>query len=150
MVARDKKKQQGFSLIEIMLVVGIMSVLSFLAIPSFTATREKAIAATKINDVRVFTNMIEIYGMSTGQYPGFWISTGLPADAVDYLPAAWTGDNYTWWVLTFGNDTYAVVWNMGLSTRQKLLVDSALDDGNLGTGQVTIDAGSTLVYRFRQ
>lgn len=145
----NSKKKEAFSIIEIMLTVGMIGLLSFLAIPAFGMVKQRAEAATKINDIRVFTNMIEIYGMSNGQFPAFWISTELPSEAVDYLPINWTNGSYQWWIFTIGDVTHAIVWQMDLTTRQRLMVDRALDNGNLATGIVTIDNNGTLVYRIR-
>ncbi len=132
-----------------MLAVVIIGILSFLAIPRFSVVKQRTDATVKVNDIRVLTSMVDIYAMSNGQYPGFWISTALPSDAVDYLPINWTNNSYTWWILTLGNNTYAIIWNLNLTTRQSLLIDRALDDGNLASGIVTIAGNSTLVYRFR-
>lgn len=53
--------QKGFSLIEILAVLGIISILSAIAIPRYTAVRERAYVSTMIGDLHNLRLAQELY-----------------------------------------------------------------------------------------
>ena len=55
---RDKK---GFTLIELLIVVVIIGILAAMAIPKFSATREKAYFAAMKSDLKTLASQQEIY-----------------------------------------------------------------------------------------
>ncbi len=55
---RDRK---GFTLIELLIVVVIIGILAAIAIPRFTATRERAYVAAMKSDLRNLANQQELY-----------------------------------------------------------------------------------------
>ena len=48
-----KKHKQGFTLVEIMIVVAIIGLLAAIAVPSFVNAREKSIAKSCVNNLRI-------------------------------------------------------------------------------------------------
>ena len=54
-------KQRGFTLIELLIVVVIIGILASIAIPKFSATREKAFFSTMKSDLKNLATQQEIY-----------------------------------------------------------------------------------------
>jgi type IV pilus assembly protein PilA len=68
---RDRK---GFTLIELLIVVVIIGILAAIAIPKFSATREKAYYAAMKSDLKNLASQQEIY------YSDYYIYTATVAD----------------------------------------------------------------------
>jgi type IV pilus assembly protein PilA len=64
---RDKK---GFTLIELLIVVVIIGILAAIAIPKFSATREKAYFAAMKSDLKNLATQQEIYYADSYAYGG--------------------------------------------------------------------------------
>lgn len=54
-------KKNGFTLVELLIVVVIVGLLAAIAIPKFSATREKAFIATAKADLRNLASLQEVY-----------------------------------------------------------------------------------------
>jgi len=77
---RDKK---GFTLIELLIVVVIIGILAAIAIPKFSATREKAYIAAMKSDLKNLASQQEIYYSDEYSYTGSVAFLGFVAsDAV--------------------------------------------------------------------
>ncbi len=63
--------QKGFSLIELLVVIGIISILSAIAVPNFMAARERARDAARKSDLKAFQSALELYKQDqlTSSYP---------------------------------------------------------------------------------
>ena len=61
-------KQRGFTLIELLIVVVIIGILASIAIPKFSATREKAFFSTMKSDLKNLATQQEIYHNSAFTY----------------------------------------------------------------------------------
>lgn len=62
-------KQQGFSLIEIMVVVVIMGILAALIVPNIMNRPDQARAVKAKQDILAIENALELYRLDNGYYP---------------------------------------------------------------------------------
>ena len=88
---RDNK---GFTLIELLIVVVIIGILAAIAIPKFSATREKAYFAAMKSDLKNLASQQEIYYSDEYSYTGNVTSLGfVSSDGVNIVP---TGTSTGW------------------------------------------------------
>ncbi len=90
----EARHQNGFTLIEVLIVTVIIGVLSAIAIPKFAATKEKAYDATVVSDIRRAKLAAESYYADNLTYPAS------AADA-DFTPSS--GVTFTRWNLEMKN-----------------------------------------------
>jgi len=63
------KKQRGFTLLEVMIVVVILGVLASLMLPSLMGNKDKADRQKAISDIVTLENALEMYKLDNGVYP---------------------------------------------------------------------------------
>ena len=68
----DKKLDDGFSLIELVVVVAVLGVLSAIAIPSFNNITLKARQSGAASHVDALLKSASIYRINSGSYPSNW------------------------------------------------------------------------------
>ncbi len=90
---RDKK---GFTLIELLIVVVIIGILAAIAIPKFSATREKAYFAAMKSDLKNLASQQEIYYSDTYFYTTNTTSLGwVRSDGVQQLSLVASSDGWS-------------------------------------------------------
>ena len=67
-------RQAGFTLVEIMIVVGIITLLAALAIPGFLRARKRAQASRVKDDLRLIEAAVDQYAIETQRQPGSVVS----------------------------------------------------------------------------
>src|SRR5678816_1789053 len=85
MCIRDRfrlRDRAGFTLVEIMIVVGIITLLAALAIPGFLRARKRAQASRVKDDLRLIEAAVDQYAIETRRQPGWAVSI---ADWTAYL-----------------------------------------------------------------
>lgn len=97
-MSRARKRQRGFTLVELMVVVAIVAVLAAIAVPIFTGTSRRAKAASEVGpyfqDFR--TRMAEyqqehgVYPASLGEGAFHPAAPGARKQSIFPMPAAWT------------------------------------------------------------
>src|SRR6476620_12128922 len=78
----QRTRRAGFTLVEIMIVVAIITLLAALAIPGFLRARKRAQASRVKDDLRLIEAAVDQYAIETQRQPGAIVSI---ADWTAYL-----------------------------------------------------------------
>ena len=134
---------QGFTLMEIMVVVLIIGILAALAVPIYQHIHRSSTNARFISDLRTFSQAYETYAMKYGKWPptadAGVVPTGISGELQDshWIAATSLGGNWKWdYNHPRANGFIAGISIMGITVTdaQMLEVDKKMDDGNLTTG----------------
>ncbi|PWB31114.1 type II secretion system protein GspG [Pseudomonas sp. SDI] len=91
-----KRRQGGFTLIEIMIVVVILGVLGALVLPNLMGRPDQAKVTAARTDIQSIATALEIYRLDNGRYPS--TAQGLEAlvrrPQVAPLPRNWSAQGY--------------------------------------------------------
>ena len=141
--------KNGFTIIELMVVVTTIGILSLLGLPGIRMARDRTEATTMANDLRVFAEAIEFYSTAEGSYPQFMTYTSMPDEIAEYLPVIWKNGDHQWFYVNSPYYIYVYLYNLNFSAEQALRLDSILDDGNITTGVVRVAYnGVGVIYLF--
>ena len=66
----ETKRENGFTLVEVILVVAIIGYLASIAIPNFIEGRKKAVANACKSNQRQLVGAVTSYSANSGSYPG--------------------------------------------------------------------------------
>lgn len=93
---RARATTAGFTLVELMLVVVIVSILAGLAIPNYQVVITKAKAANILGQIDVVNHAVQSYLGDNNSWPPETGSGQVPAAIVPYLPAnfSFVGEDY--------------------------------------------------------
>jgi prepilin-type N-terminal cleavage/methylation domain-containing protein len=78
------KFNQGFTLVEIMIVVSIIAMLAALAVPGFLRARKRSEASRIINDLRLIDSAVDQYAIENNKLTGAAVAI---SDWTKYLKA---------------------------------------------------------------
>lgn len=76
------RRQNAFTLVEIMIVVAIIALLAAIAVPGFLRARKRSQAATIMNDLRLIDSALDQYAIETNKLSGASVA---PSDWAIYL-----------------------------------------------------------------
>lgn len=93
-----KRGQRGFTLIELLIVVVIIGVLASIAIPKFSAVREKAFRSAMMSDLKNLASSQEIY--HNGNYSYASTMTAVQATESDGVTITINEASGTGWAAT--------------------------------------------------
>jgi prepilin-type N-terminal cleavage/methylation domain-containing protein len=98
-----KRRQLGFTLVEIMIVVGIIALLAMIALPSLFKARTQSQTKTCINNLRLMSNAKEQAALASMWSTGKTITDGSAdsSNVLQYLkgsklPVCPASGTYTW------------------------------------------------------
>ena len=145
----SKQKSEGFTLVEIMIVVLIIGILAAMSYPAFMKVKTHSQASRLANDFRTFSGLFVTYSMDNGTYPPDAGAGTMPDGMADYIKSDnWVtqtpiGGNYDWDFNGYSGTPVATIaitgFTAGMDPVEKL--DEIMDDGNLGTGIIQSSSG---------
>ena len=63
------KRQKGFTLLEVMIVIVILGILASLTVPSLMGNKDRADRQKAVSDIVALENAFEMYRLDNGSYP---------------------------------------------------------------------------------
>src|SRR5215207_9195377 len=119
-----KSKQQGFTIVELLIVIVVIGILAALVITTFTGIQQRARNTERETDVKAIHGQLEAYYAQNGRYPtlanvndGTWRSTNMrgldggalqdPKGTAETLVAAAAANAYAYTVTPSGCDNTA-------------------------------------------
>lgn len=112
---RTSKKERGFTLIEMMIVVAIIAILVAILVPNFIRARAQAQTAACEANIKEIATALELYQTDNDKYPASGTVNSSNVDLSPYLnqtpvdPAAGPGAFYTFTTTsTNGVDSYSI------------------------------------------
>jgi type II secretion system protein G len=91
----SKKKQKGFTLVELLVVVAILAILAAILLPKFLGYADKAREAQTMKDIRSMCTVVEAFTATDGDYPEASLDTDNPRSIASIMQSKgvnWTGD----------------------------------------------------------
>ena len=139
----ETKPKNGFTLIEILIVVAILGILAAIVIPAFADSTDNSAKTAFVTDLKRFAEVADYHYQLTGEYFEGADSGVMPAGLATYiLDSMFTHGTPIGGVWDFEKDTYGVksavgVHFNGVTPKDDATmtdIDTACDDGDLSTG----------------
>jgi prepilin-type N-terminal cleavage/methylation domain-containing protein len=98
----NKQLQKGFTLLELLVVIGIIGYLASIVITNTSSARDKAYTARSLQEFSTLNQALQMYITDHGGQIPADVSRGLPPGLEAYLPtgkwpnAPWPGSVYDW------------------------------------------------------
>ncbi len=132
--------RDGFTLIEIMMVVVIIGLLLTIIVPGVVQARGSSQNARLANDWRTFSSAFQTFTLENGTYPDEVAQSVIPTGMDDYLRSfKWTETTFVGGSWDWDYDSYGIMAgvslvssNLGMGQMQRL--DDRFDDGDLSSG----------------
>ncbi|MEM1208741.1 MAG: type II secretion system protein [Planctomycetota bacterium] len=148
-------RRSAFTLVELMIIIGVLAILAAIVLPSLSNASSKAQAATIATNMRALADACRVAHEQTGNWPAYDSDEdgpGMPA-ILDGLMSehAWYDIADSWGggeVMLFQNSTglhYTITGNGDLNETLEEL-ERLVDDGSATTGVLTWQTNSTGFY----
>jgi len=156
-----RRRRAGFTLVEIMVVVTIISLLVALAVPAMILVKRQSLATAVGNDLRVFAAAFDVQSHEGGAWPAEVDAGVVPAGMAERLnTTAWLrptpiGGHYNWEnAQTHAGTQYRAAIAISSAAGSTVMedvdlfeaIDRILDDGNLNTGNFRIGSDNEPVF----
>jgi prepilin-type N-terminal cleavage/methylation domain-containing protein len=132
--------RQGFTLVEIMIAIGIIALLAAIAVPAFAKMRRTAQDKKFIADIRTISHAFEEYATANPTYPADGTPGVVPPEMagsmprIDFTQVTSIGGQWDWDKGVFGYVAGISVYQPSRTDSEMEDIDAALDDGVLTTG----------------
>ncbi|MEM0913641.1 MAG: prepilin-type N-terminal cleavage/methylation domain-containing protein [Planctomycetota bacterium] len=140
-------QRRAFTLVELMIIIGVLAILAAIVLPSLTNASSKASAATIASNMRSLADACRVTYEQTGAWPAFSTEdhgTTMPAALSGRMSAEGWADVIGAW----GSDAEIVLWGTGNTLtftvdassdfREVLAeLEEIVDDGSGATGNLT-------------
>lgn len=134
----SRPKGNGFTLVEVMMVVVVIGLLASFAIPAFLRVQENSYASTIANNFRVYRAEFEMYAMEHGEWPPDATPSQIPPGMEGRLNRFWEdtsmGDRWDWERNAVGVEVGISLQGDRTTPSAMERVDEILDDGDLSGG----------------
>jgi prepilin-type N-terminal cleavage/methylation domain-containing protein len=155
------RRSAGFTIIEVLMSLGILSITIAAVVPRLTSTKRQAIATTIVNDLRTFAAAFDTYAQEKGGYPAEVDAGVLPPEMKDRINStAWLrqtpiGGQYNWDSNQLHTGTrYRAVIQISETAAAPLpqdldlweAIDRVIDDGNLATGNFRLGSDDQPIF----
>lgn len=123
-----KRKQSGFTIVELLIVIVVIGILAALVITTFAGVQRRARNTERETDVKAVHGHVEAFYANNGYYPGLtgnlntdsWVQTNMPGLDVDSLRAPnQTGNTVVGTGGTVDNYVYAATGCSGTSPSEQ-------------------------------
>jgi type IV pilus assembly protein PilA len=135
-----QKRREGFTLVEIMIVVAIIGLLIAIAVPAFFQYRRDSENALFVNALRIGADSFRSYMIKHDVYPADRNPAQVPVGMAGYLANMdWTaptpiGGLWDWDFNVFGVKAGLSAYLPDRTDAEMAQIDAIIDDGNLSTG----------------
>ena len=156
---RHAPRQNGYTLVEMMIAVAVIALLASIAVPAAIRARNRSRAIDIANELRATGEAFQMYAQEKTVFPpsaaGF---STIPTGMSNYMPkkSTWTSSppGGGWWYFwnfnpfsIWGYNVFIGVYNPNFTTETSQQIDAALDDGDPNTGQIRVlNGGSWILY----
>ncbi len=155
----SRRFTNGFTVVELIIGVGIVAILSAIAIPGYLEARNYGLRSAYLNELRTHGDAFVQYASEFNSLPDTAVNS-IPANMENFMPknSTWTvgpdiGGYWAWLnMATLGNANlggwsdyrgWIVTVSMPVSAQQIAKLDQTFDDGNGNTGILRYaDAGN--------
>jgi len=105
------KKVKGFTIIEILVAIIIVSILTALAVTQYTPARERAVGREAVSTLRLIAAAERIYRMEIGGFYPPNIQVTDPVAISDNLRIMLNENNWDYWLNSNGSNTFTATSN---------------------------------------
>ena|ERR1700682_3362925 len=137
----EMRRNGGFTLVEIMIVVAIVALLAVIALPAILRARERTRKTMFVSALRVARDASDLFVSEHNGYPPDVMRGVLPAGMATYFNGKfdWTaptpiGGRWDWDYKVFGFTAGVSVVSPDKSAEEMAEIDAMIDDGDLTTG----------------